>query len=75
MRGSPGGKTRAISDSMSPTFLLPPDACTREIVGSEQHCKSGRVKAGVAKMVGLRSVSSMIRSLLVVTIPTTLTIA
>src|ERR1035437_6635033 len=62
-RGSPGGKTRAISDSTSPTFLLPPDTCTREIVGSEQQCKIGRVKAGVAKMVGLRSVSSTIKLL------------
>ena len=71
--GSPRGRIRAISVSTAATLRDPPEICRKEIVGSAQQRSSGLVKAGVAKMVGLRSASSTINPLLIVTMPTTVT--
>jgi hypothetical protein len=72
--GKVAGRSLAISDCTAVTTRGPPDTCTKEMVGSTQQVNSGRVKAGVAKIVGLRSVSSTTRPALVMARPTTLTL-
>ena len=69
--GNPRGRIRAISLSTTATLRDPPEICRNEIVGSAQQCSNGLVNAGVAKIVGMRSVSSTTNPLLVVTMPTT----